>query len=625
MSFEKAIQHFKNIKIDKSKRLSKKEIDQFIYGQVIDEPLFRSISDTFKLHLWCLDLETFEIHLTPGAYSILGISPGQYDYNLIEGLKHIVHPNFMDYVETEISKGLIDLKSDPVVFKIIRDNEEVWLMIKGHAYNNDITSGLMVGFIADTTDLMSTHEAVSEKELFLDSIFEAIPTPVYYKDLESRYLNCNKAFITHLGRARSEVVGKTTHDIHKKEAADYYCLKDTELINNKKEQIYDAVVENTNEEQRLVRFYKNVVQSTDGTVKGIVGAMTDITEINEKEMKLQKMNRLLESLMEVSQAVLDMNTYEELFNVVIEKAVDAIDAANYGAVLMRDEDDFVTIIAQRGYDPNTMEGFKLPIQNTFLWKFTEGKLDKPLIIYDIPKVAKDFPEIMPPDYDLFIKSSLSTPITINGEVIAIISVDSSSKNVFDDHDIEMMTLLRSQIELVIRNMRLYQQVVLVSQTDPLTGIYNRGYFESTVDSIIKKAVRYDESFCLALIDLNNLKIVNDLFGHDIGDKYIQNFVSIIKEGVRESDLLARFGGDEFIVVFHNCDPIQLTDRLEQINREFMKEELIENQSIVQSFSYGIAKFPQDSEKYNELVHISDERMYHYKRILKSGMYYKLND
>ncbi len=92
------------------------------------------------------------------------------------------------------------------------------------------------------------------------------------------------------------------------------------------------------------------------------------------------MNRLLESLMEVSQAVLDMNTYEELFDVVIEKAVDAIDAANYGAVLMRDEDDFVTIIAQRGYDSNSIEDFKLPIQNTFLWKFTEGKLDKPLII-----------------------------------------------------------------------------------------------------------------------------------------------------------------------------------------------------------------------------------------------------
>ncbi len=94
MSFEKAIQHFKNINIDESKRLSKEEIDQFIYGQVIDEPLFRSISDTFKLHLWCLDLKTFKIHLTPGGYSILGIAPGQFDYDLIEGLKHIVHPKF---------------------------------------------------------------------------------------------------------------------------------------------------------------------------------------------------------------------------------------------------------------------------------------------------------------------------------------------------------------------------------------------------------------------------------------------------------------------------------------------------------------------------------------------------
>ncbi len=98
----------------------------------------------------------------------------------------------MEYVETKITEGLADLNSDPIIFKIIRNDEEIWLMIKGHAFDNDISSGLVFGFIADTTDLMSTHEAVSDKELFLDSIFEAIPTPVYYKDLESRYLNCNQ-------------------------------------------------------------------------------------------------------------------------------------------------------------------------------------------------------------------------------------------------------------------------------------------------------------------------------------------------------------------------------------------------------------------------------------------------
>ena len=125
MSFEKAIEHLKSIKIDTNRRLTDQEIEQYIFGRVIDTTLFTSISDTFKLHLWCLDLETFKIHLTPGGYAILGLEPGQFNYNLIEGLKHIVHPKFMNYVETKVVESLLDANEDPIVFKIIRDNQEV--------------------------------------------------------------------------------------------------------------------------------------------------------------------------------------------------------------------------------------------------------------------------------------------------------------------------------------------------------------------------------------------------------------------------------------------------------------------------------------------------------------------
>ena len=93
----------------------------------------------------------------------------------------------------------------------------------------------------------------------------------------------------------------------------------------------------------------------------------------------------------------------------------------------------------------------MKLEDSFLWRFTDGRLDKPIIIDDIQKIANEFPEVVPPDYDLVIQSSLTTPITVNGELYALVNVDSCRKGIFDDYDLEMMTLLQTQIELVIRN------------------------------------------------------------------------------------------------------------------------------------------------------------------------------
>jgi len=625
MSLEKIIKRFSSHEFDDNKKLTSQEIDQFLEGHLFDESLFNTISETFEISLWYLDIPTLKMHIDERAYNILGIKPGVYDHDFIAALRSIVHPDFLDYVNESITYDLLQSDKKAITFKILKsDGTESWLAIKGHYLNNDVKSRAAVGIVADITELITQKESIINYENSIRTILETVPTPIYFKDLDDRYQNFNKAFSDFLGRDRDELLGRSTVEVFSKEASDIYRSKDEELLEQTGQQIYDAILDTEKNGERLVRFHRELLYNSSGEPSGIVGSLYDVTEAHNKELKLQRMNQLLQSLIEVSQAVLEINTMEDLFQVVIEKALSAISASDFGCVLIRDSDDNLTILAQKGYSIEESEGFSIKLQDSFSYTFANGNLTSPLIIDNIQQIGDDFPDTLPPQYEAPMQSSLCTPIVIDGEIFALVNVDSKNNHVFDDYDMELMTILKNQIELVIRNMRLYQQVVHISQTDPLTGLFNRGYFENCIESIVKRAQRYTESFSLILIDLNNLKIVNDLLGHDVGDRYITNFANMFSGYIRGSDIVARFGGDEFVAVFFNGNSDSIKDRLQLINHNFMKQELTEDHHFIQSFSYGIAEFPHDGEEYNDLVRIADERMYHYKRELKSQMYNRFN-
>jgi len=175
--------------------------------------------------------------------------------------------------------------------------------------------------------------------------------------------------------------------------------------------------------------------------------------------------------------------------------------------------------------------------------------------------------------------------------------------------------LLSQIERIekIRNL---------STEDELTGLYNRRYFvkELILESIA--ADRYKSKFCVAFFDMDNLKILNDFYGHAVGDKAIRMIGRIIRDNVRKTDIPARIGGDEFAVIFKDCNR-------EAINREAIEDrirnikQLIERESELQlpmkiKVSCGVAVYPDDTTSLDELLKIADMRMYDEKIKSKGG-------
>ncbi|ADU97510.1 GGDEF domain-containing protein [Thermovibrio ammonificans] len=146
--------------------------------------------------------------------------------------------------------------------------------------------------------------------------------------------------------------------------------------------------------------------------------------------------------------------------------------------------------------------------------------------------------------------------------------------------------------------------------DPLTGLYNRAFALSYLSQELEKLKRGElQNVCLAYVDLDNFKLVNDLLGHQVGDMVLSDVADILQNSFRRSDLVARLGGDEFVVICTNCNTEKIESRLKSVKNHI--EERYRKFNL--SMSYGLASAPQDGKEAEHLIKIADEKMYRFKK------------
>ena len=340
-----------------------------------------------------------------------------------------------------------------------------------------------------------------------------------------------------------------------------------------------------------------------------------------EEKKISKLLHLNQAMLEVSQSIISVNNINELFGLILEKAIGIIENAKFGSVLLLDEKGMLKIAVSKGYDINAASNFCIPLEQSFQWVKTKGKIEKTIIINDIDEIQViDVVNIAKSKDSWDIKSCISAPIIIGNKLYGMVNVDSNYTNAFSEEDLGSMEHLRSQIEIAISKHELYEEKIYLSRYDKLTNIYNRGYFEEVFDLYFNNAFKYNEKFELAIFDLNGLKIINDTYGHLAGDMYIKTFTNSLINDIGCFDILARYGGDEFIAVFGSIDSKELTVKLEKLFQILQSNPFtFEGNEIVCSFSYGIVSFPREAQSYNHLVKVADDRMYEYKRAVKEQM------
>jgi len=343
----------------------------------------------------------------------------------------------------------------------------------------------------------------------------------------------------------------------------------------------------------------------------ILASISDITEEKKVKEDLSRISRLRMLMLEVTQSVLESEDLEQLFKLILDNALKALTNGSLGTILMK-ERSYFTVASYAGYDADIVN-FRLPIEDAFLYQLTEGRMDRIVRIPDLLSIRKYYLNRTIYGEEKFIKSTISAPIYIKGSLFGIISIDALDTDAFDEDDERSMEFIRNSIEIALANHLSYQEKAFLARYDRLTNLYNRTYFEEQFALVKDLARRYEDDFNIVMIDIDNLKTINDNYGHLVGDRAIQHIARELEHNTRSSDFIARYGGDEFIGIFYHTDHALLEEKfrilLDRLNNEPMK---VGNDDVPCLFSFGIADYPKDGETMNELIKAADDRMYHFK-------------
>lgn len=158
------------------------------------------------------------------------------------------------------------------------------------------------------------------------------------------------------------------------------------------------------------------------------------------------------------------------------------------------------------------------------------------------------------------------------------------------------------------------RAVRLSEIDELTGVYNRRGFAMTVNRLFAQALRHNHPASILMIDLNKLKTFNDTYGHETGDQLLRLVAKCIRDALRQSDVLARYGGDEFVALLPETSRSGALDTVARMRSAVAATPLnLGDRSLVASLSIGVATYPDDGRSLDTLLVVADRAMYVEKR------------
>jgi len=210
-----------------------------------------------------------------------------------------------------------------------------------------------------------------------------------------------------------------------------------------------------------------------------------------------------------------------------------------------------------------------------------------------------------------LRSSIHTPLFHKGEVFGTINLSSLQPKAYREWEKEILEHLAGQIAGAIMNAHLYRKIEEQSRYDALTGVFNRRYFDERLDEEIKRRSRHGGIFSLALCDLDFFKHYNDSHGHIAGDGLLREIGRLLKNSIRTVDLVFRYGGDEFVILFPDTELDDAFPVVERVRKSI--EEEMKKRKILLTASFGLASWPMDGVVVNEILGAADAAAFLAKR------------
>ncbi|MBU2328353.1 MAG: EAL domain-containing protein [Alphaproteobacteria bacterium] len=419
---------------------------------------------------------------------------------------------------------------------------------------------------------------IAGRALWLEAMVNHVPDFMYAKDREGRFLYANQAIIQGNGLSSvDDIVGLTDYDLHGEAATDA-------RISEIERRVMETGEPDLGYEERALRgggdswlmMSRVPLRDSSGAIIGIVGSSRDISARKASERLIRAQNRILEMIVGSVAVPEFMSTLAEL----IEELTEGIGCA---AVLFSPEDDIQTFKAPNA--PN----LQLPLIDALSSSSSRPnrELTARLVFEESDLLCFEIP---------------SAKGTIHG-LIGISSTNNLSPSLS-----EFLAGASRMAGIAIDRRQAEEQIRFLVIHDALTGLENRLSLEARLPGVLKSAEHLSQKVTVAFLDLDNFKQINDTFGHAVGDELLKEVAGRLSRLTTGHDIVARIGGDEFVLVLHENDE-SFDDRLQRIRAAVAQPLTIQGMDFTVSCSIGVAYYPWHGLVASDLFKAADLAMY----------------
>ena len=213
---------------------------------------------------------------------------------------------------------------------------------------------------------------------------------------------------------------------------------------------------------------------------------------------------------------------------------------------------------------------------------------------------------------------LLVPLIAGGDTVGVVQFERDMPGHYSRKDLMRVRSLASQVAAMIANMRMHRDVYTQAVTDGLTGLYNRRHMQAALFDERQRSARYAHPLSVIMLDVDGFKSYNDTYGHPQGDVLLKMLAGLLRENVREVDIVGRYGGEEFIILMPETskeEAVRTAERLRSAVATSVFPGFADDPDMVvfKTISLGVATCPDDTDDVQSLVSVADQALYRAKR------------
>lgn len=327
--------------------------------------------------------------------------------------------------------------------------------------------------------------------------------------------------------------------------------------------------------------------------------------------ELEKRRREAEQVEEIGRALTSSLDPKEVLGKVIQAVLGVLSVDGASVWLCDGPIRCIATVAESGGE------ISLPVGLT--WDLS-GSLEQDLLHRRAPVVVDELAgsSLVPQSLrgHLEAGSGMGVPLVVGGRVAGVLTAGSRKPRHFTDDDTAVLQRLASQASVALENARLHSNLQALSLTDPLTGLPNRRRLQIHMDKEVA-AARRGRNLVVVVFDLDDFKTYNDTLGHLAGDDILRSFAQILDEENRAMNLVARYGGDEFVSILSDADMDGARLYIRRVTDRVEGDPIMSEKGV--TVSIGIAEFDRASMKtMDDVIHAADSDMYRVKALRQKG-------